>query len=113
MPGSIQQHTLVYTIVIAMALTIFLDLTRIASIGAILYIVMDMAVHWGVWRHLRREIDASGAILLIALALDALVLAALLVVKASSDMLVVVISGVALLLVFAGENFFLRNFTRS
>ena len=47
MPGRIQKHTLVYTVVIAALLTILLDLSRIAAIGAIFYIVMDMAVHWG------------------------------------------------------------------
>ena len=30
-----------------MLLTVFFDLGRIASLGAIFYIVMDMAIHWG------------------------------------------------------------------
>jgi len=48
MQGLVQRHTLVYTVVIAVALTIFFDLSRIASLGAIFYIVMDIAIHWGV-----------------------------------------------------------------
>lgn len=36
MPGNLQQHMLTYTIVIAITLTIFFDLSRIASLGAIL-----------------------------------------------------------------------------
>ncbi len=48
MPGDIQKHTLVYTIALAMFLTIFFDLSRIASLGVIFYLVMDIAVHWGV-----------------------------------------------------------------
>jgi hypothetical protein len=34
-PGTIQKHALVYTTIIAMLLTIFFDLSRIASLGAI------------------------------------------------------------------------------
>lgn len=58
MPGRIQKHTLVYTIVLAMVLAVIFDLSRIASVGAILYLVMDMIVHWGVFRHLRDKVDA-------------------------------------------------------
>lgn len=45
MPGSIQKHTLVYTVVLAIVLTVSFNLTRIASIGAILYLIMDMIIH--------------------------------------------------------------------
>lgn len=38
---------LVYIIVIAIVLTIFFDLSRIASLGAIYYLVMDIIIHWG------------------------------------------------------------------
>ena len=109
MPGSIQKHTLVYTVVIAMLLTVFFDLSRIASLGAIFYIVMDIAVHWGVLRRLRREIEASAAILITAIVLDIVILAAFLVVKAQSDMLVIYASAVGLVVIFAGERFFLRR----
>ncbi|MEZ6192139.1 MAG: APC family permease [Phycisphaerales bacterium] len=77
MPGRIQKHTLVYTIILAIILTIFLDLSRIAAIGAIFYIIMDMAVHWGVLRHLRSEVNASIWVLVPALVLDSVVLTAL------------------------------------
>lgn len=53
MPGSIQKHMLVYVLVIALVLTVFFDLSRIASLGAIFYLVMDIVIHWGVLRHLR------------------------------------------------------------
>ncbi|MEQ9616549.1 MAG: APC family permease, partial [Phycisphaerales bacterium] len=76
MPGRIQKHTLVYTAVIALVLTVFFDLSRIASLGAIFYIVMDMVIHWGVFKHLRRELGARGWVLLTALTLDAVVLGA-------------------------------------
>jgi len=108
MPGSIQRHTLVYTIVIAMLLTVFFDLSRIAALGAIFYLVMDMLIHWGVLRRLRQEIEASAVILVMAIVLDAVVLVALLVVKAQSDMLVLWASLAGLVVIFAGEWLFLR-----
>ncbi len=109
MPGRVQQHTLVYTIVIAMILTIFFDLSRIASLGAIFYLVMDIAVHWGVLRHLRKDVGANAVILLAALVLDLVVLGAFLTIKAGSDPLVLYVSLAGMLLIFAGEWFFLRR----
>lgn len=47
MPGSIQKHTLVYTIVLGLLLTAFFDLSRIAALGIIFYLIMDIAIHWG------------------------------------------------------------------
>lgn len=108
MPGSIQKHTLVYTIVIAMLLTIFFDLSRIASLGAIFYIIMDIAIHWGVLRHLRKEVEANAAILITAIVLDVVVLGAFLWVKAQSDMLVIWASLAGLIIIFVGERLFLR-----
>ncbi len=92
-----------------MLLTVFFDLGRIASLGAIFYIVMDMAIHWGVFRHLRREIGARGSILIAAIVFDAVVLGALLWVKARSDLLVLWAAGMGLVLVFLGERLFLRS----
>lgn len=39
MPGSIQKHTRVYTGVLGFILTIFFDLTRIAALGIVFYLV--------------------------------------------------------------------------
>lgn len=108
MPGSIQKHTLVYTIVTAMLLTIFFDLSRIASLGAIFYIIMDIAIHWGVLRNLRKDVEASAAILIAAIVLDIVVLGAFLWVKVQSDMLVIWVSLIGLIIIFAGERLFLR-----
>jgi amino acid transporter len=108
MPGSIQKHTLVYTIVAAMLLTVFFDLSRIASLGAIFYIVMDIAVQWGVLRYLAREIAANKVVVAAAIVLDGVVLVALLTVKAASDPLVIYAAVVGLALIFIGERLFLR-----
>ncbi len=109
MPGTIQRHTLVYTIVLAMLLTIFFDLSRIASLGAIFYLVMDIAVQWGVLRYLRKEISANAAIIVTSIVLDLVVLGAFVWVKAQSDMLVIWASLIGMALIFAGERFFIRS----
>ena len=108
LPGDTQAHTLVYTIVIATLLTIFFDLSRIASLGAIFYIIMDVAVHWGVLRHTRQEVKAKAWVLLTAISLDVVILGAFLAVKAQSDPLVLGIAAVGLVLIFGGEWWFLR-----
>jgi amino acid transporter len=109
MSGSVQKHMLIYVIVIAITLTIFFDLSRIASIGAIFYLVMDMIVHWGVFKHLRKEVKANGLFLITALVLDFIVLIAFLWVKARSDIFVVIVSAIGIALIFAGEKWFLST----
>ncbi len=108
LPGNLQRHTLVFTIVIAMVLTVLFDLSRIASIGAVFYIVMDVFIHWGVFTHLREEVGAKSWVLLTAIVLDVVVLAAFLWVKAQADMFIVWISLGGLALVFAAEKWFLK-----
>lgn len=110
MPGNIQKHTLVYTIALAMFLTIFFDLSRIASLGAIFYIIMDIAVHWGVFRYLRHKINANAFVLITAIAMDVVVLGAFLWMKAQSDMLVIYVSITAMIFIFAGERLFLNKY---
>lgn len=109
MPGGIQKHMLVYTVVSAIALTVLFDLTRIASLGAILYLVMDIGIHWGVLKNLRKEIKANAAIIGTAIILDLIVLGAFLWIKISSDVLVVIVAVVLMILVFAGEKWFLKR----
>ncbi len=108
MSGSIQKHMLVYIVVIAITLTIFFDLSRMASIGAIFYLVMDMIVHWGVFKYLRKDVKANGVILISALILDLVLLMAFLWIKANSDMVVVIVSAIGIIMVFAGEKWFLH-----
>jgi len=108
MPGSIQKHTLVYTIVAAMVLTVFFDLGRIAALGAIFYIVMDIAVQWGVFRYLRREIEANAFVLVAAIVLDVIVLAALLAIKVSTDPVVIYAAVAGMIVIFVGERLFLQ-----
>lgn len=110
--GSVQKHMLLYIVIIAIALTILFDLSRIASIGAIFYLVMDMIVHWGVFKYLRKEVNANGIILISTLLLDLVVLVAFLWIKASTDIFVVIVSAIGIILVFAGEKWFLYRQTK-
>ncbi|MGP4070410.1 APC family permease [Halobacillus sp. B29] len=109
MPGRIQKHTLVYTVVLAMFLAVVFDLTRIASVGAILYLVMDMIVHWGVFKHLRKKVNANSGIVLTALVLDAIVLLAFTWVKLNTDWLIVAVSIIFIASIFISEHLFLKN----
>lgn len=109
MPGDIQKHTLVYTVVIAAILAAMFDLSRIASLGAIFYLMMDITIHWGVLRHLYQDVGANRVVLGTAIALDIVALGAFLVVKGSSDPLIVGVSLVSIVVVVAFEHFYLRR----
>lgn len=110
MPGSIQKHTLVYTVIAAALLAAFFDLSRIASLGAIFYLVMDILIHWGVLRHLREDVDANPIILSLAIFFDAVVLIAFLVIKGGSDPMIIAISLGGIALIFGFEKLFLSRF---
>ena len=92
MSGDVQKHMLVYTVIAAGLLAAFFDLGRIASLGAIFYLVMDVVIHWGVFRYLRDDIGAKPWILLSAMILDLIVLGAFLVMKAETDPAIIVFS---------------------
>ncbi|WP_392337121.1 APC family permease [Loktanella salsilacus] len=109
MPGTIKDHTLVYTVVIAGFLTVFFDLSRIASLGALFYLVMDIIIHIGVFRHLRHDIKARGWVLLTAIALDAVVLMVFAASKWQSDPLIVILGLTFMALVFLFERVFLAR----
>ncbi|NDP49334.1 MAG: APC family permease [Sulfuriferula multivorans] len=109
MSGSIQKHTLVYTVVFGLILTAFFDLTRIAALGIIFYLIMDIAVHWGILRYLRQDIHANGLILVTAILLDLSVLGGFLWVKVMSDPLVVGVAITSMVIIAIVEIIFLRN----
>jgi amino acid transporter len=113
MSGSIQRHTLIYTVVMASALAILFDLGRIASLGAFFYLIMDMVVHWGVFRYRRKEIGAAAAVLLMALGFDAVVLLAFTVMKLGSDPAIVVYALVGIATVFGFERWYLSHWVVS
>jgi len=109
MSGPIREHTLVYTVVLAALLAMFFDLSRIASLGVFFYLVMDVLVHWGVFRNLRSLIGAKGSILLAAIVLDALVLSVFTILKLQSDPSIVAVAVIAIASVFAFERYYLSR----
>lgn len=110
LPGeNIQKHLLVYTAAIASLLAVFFDLSRIASLGAIFYLVMDIAIHWGVFRHLRREIGAHAGVLIAAMVLDAMVLGAFLFVKSQTDPAIILMAVVGISAIFGLEKVYLSR----
>lgn len=113
MPGSIQKHTLVYTVVIGIVLTAFFDLARIAALGIIFYLIMDIAIHWGVLRHLRKEVSANAGILVTAIMLDVLVLAGFIWVKFTTDRFILVVATLLIVFIIVAERLFLSTRSRS
>ena len=109
MPGDVQKHTLVFTVIAAGLLAAFFDLSRIASLGAIFYLVMDMVIHWGVYRHLKEGVEAKGWILISAIILDLIVLGAFLTMKAASDPMIIAISFAGIAGFFVFEKYYLSE----
>ena len=109
MPGDVQKHTLVFTVIAAGLLAAFFDLSRIASLGAIFYLVMDMVIHWGVYRHLKEDVEAKGWILISAIILDLIVLGAFLTMKAASDPMIIAISFAGIAGFFVFEKYYLSE----
>lgn len=111
LPGPVRTHTMIYTLALAMALTVLFDLRRIAALGAVFYLIMDIAIHWGILRHLRTRLDVKPAVVVTAIVLDVVVLGAFLFVKASADPLILVVSAAGIAAAVAGERLFMRSHT--
>ena len=94
---------------VAGALAVFFDLSRIAALGAFFYLVMDMLVHWGVYRSLRNEIAARAWILIAALAANGVILVAFMMSKLRSDPAVVAYAVIGIAVVFTAEWLFLAS----
>lgn len=109
MPGSIQKHTLVYTVVLGLILTAFFDLSRIAALGIVFYLIMDIAIHWGVIRYLRTEIEARAWVPATAIFLDLLALGGFVWVKLNADPFVLGVAVVTMIFIAMGELIFLKK----
>ncbi len=111
MSGPIRSHMLVYTVVIASFLAVFFDLGRIASLGAFFYLIMDMIVHWGVFRFMRGQVGANPGVVILALLFDAVVLAAFTTLKLRTDPAIVLYATGAIALVFVFQRLYLSRWT--
>lgn len=109
MPGSIQKHALVYTIVLGLLLTVLFDLSRIAALGIIFYLIMDIAIHWGVLRHLRKDVGANALIPSMAIFLDLIALGGFLWIKVASDPLVLIVAAAVMSAILIVESIFLKT----
>ncbi|KVV16294.1 APC family permease [Flavobacterium sp. TAB 87] len=109
--GNFKNPALIFTVSLAILLTISFDLTRIASIGVIFYLIMDIAIHWGLFRHLKKEVDFLPIIPLMAIVMDVVVLSAFLYVKYISDPLVLFVATIGIILMIASERFFMNSHT--
>lgn len=109
MSGSVRSHTLLYTVVIAGVLAVLFDLSRIASLGAFFYLVMDILIHFGVYRFLHKQIGARGWIILTAIVLDVGVLTAFTAMKLGSDPMIVLYAVLGIISVFSYERFYLKR----
>lgn len=109
----LKNPSLALTVALAIALTVFFDLSRIAAIGAIYYLTMDIAIHWGLLRNLRNEVKASPVILLIAILLDATILATFVLLKYRGDPLVIVVSLAGLVAILVTQRLFMITHTDS
>jgi amino acid transporter len=111
MKGDVHRHMLVYIIVIGIVLTVIFDIGRIASIGAIFYIVMDLIFQYGILKKIKNEIKAKTPILIASIGFDLIVLAAFLWYKIKSDLLIIIISFISIIIIFVGEKLFLEKFS--
>ncbi|MDP3207957.1 MAG: APC family permease, partial [Rhodoglobus sp.] len=92
LPKKVPQQPLIITAGLAIVVTAFLDLSQIASMGVFLYLTMDIAVQWGVIRHLRHKIQANWWMPVMTIAFDLAILVPFAVLKAQADIATVVVA---------------------
>ncbi|MCF6327065.1 MAG: APC family permease [Devosiaceae bacterium] len=109
----ISNPALAITVTLAIVLTILFDLTRIASIGAIFYLIMDIAIHWGLFRFLLKETKSNPVIPLIAIVLDVVILGAFIIMKFQSDPLVLIVSLVGFIVILVAQRLFMITHTNA
>jgi len=109
----VKNPALILTVSLAIILTMLFDLTRIASIGAIFYLIMDIAIHWGLFRYLLKETKATPVVPLIAIGLDVVILATFLLLKYDSDPLVIIVSLLGFVAILVAQRLFMITHTDS
>ncbi|WP_200807362.1 hypothetical protein [Demequina sp. NBRC 110053] len=104
-----RHHILVYLGVTAALLAVSLDLSQIAAVGIVFYLIMDIVIHWGVLRRLRSEVDPKPGIIIAAIAADAVVLLAFTVLRGMESPWMIAGAYGAAAAVFAYEAWYLRR----
>jgi len=108
---NLKNPALIFTVALAILLTVLFDLTRIASIGAIFYLIMDIAIHWGLFRHLKKEVKFNPIIPIIAILMDIVVLTAFIYLKYISDPFVLIVAAIGIALIFLSQYLFMKSHT--
>lgn len=103
LPGHREHQSLYITAALAILAAVFFDLSRIAALGAFLYLSMDLAIHVGVVRKLRSEINAKAWIPCTAIILDLAVLVPFLIIKMRTDPMTVAISAIVAAAIIAAQ----------
>jgi amino acid transporter len=103
LPVKVHHQPLIITAGLAIVTTAFLDLTQIASMGALLYLTMDIAVQWGVIRHLREKIHAVRWLPVLTIVLDLAILIPFTILKIQDDWLTVVFATAVAAAIFIGQ----------
>lgn len=70
---------------------------------------MNIAIHWGVLRYLRKDIKAHAWVPAIAIVLDLLALAGFVWVKLNTDPFVIDVAIVTMIVIASAEQIFLKN----
>jgi amino acid transporter len=107
----LKNPALIFTVSLAILLTILFDLTRIASIGAIFYLIMDIAIHWGLFRHLKKEVKFNPVIPIIAIVMDVVILSAFIYLKYVNDPFVLIVAAIGIALIFLTQFIFMKSHT--
>lgn len=103
LPKSVPHQPMIITAGLAILVTVFLDLSQIASMGVFLYLTMDMAVQWGVIRLLRAKIEAQVWLPMVTIALDLAILIPFTVLKFQSDLFTVIVATVVAVAIVAAQ----------
>jgi len=103
LPKSVPHQPMIITAGLAILVTVFLDLSQIASMGVFLYLTMDMAVQWGVIRRLRAKIEARIWLPVLTIVLDLAILIPFAVLKVQSDLFTVIVAAVVAAAIVAAQ----------
>lgn len=103
LPLRLRRQPVLITAGLAMLTTVSFDLTQMASMGALLYLTMDIAIQWGVLRRLASDIGARRWIPAVTIVLDVVVLGAFALVKFRQDPAIIAIAGAIGALIFAAQ----------
>lgn len=103
LPGRREHQSLLITAGLAIVMAALFDLSQIAALGAILYLCMDIAIHYGILRHLKEEVKAKVWIPWVAIVLDVAVLVPFLILRGSSDLFTLVVTAVVAALIILAQ----------